>query len=240
MAMAGLIAAAGCTATVAGTGTALPTGAPASNQPTSSLSASQLAQRAHDELAKATSVHISGDITDDGVRMQLEMTTSTSGAEGTVTMMDAEIQIKLIGSALYLKAPASFWQQHAGMSSTQATYLASKWLQTTPTDDFASLQQFATPAEFAAQLFSDVDLSSLTTADSRTIDSRPAVGLKDPDDDSLLYVATTGDPDPLALVAGSGGESSGEMLFTDYGKSVQITAPSPDETLSVPNTVAHI
>jgi len=77
-------------------------------------------------------------------------------------------------------------------------------------------------------LFDAPDLGTLckTANDGpTTYKGAKVVAIRDTSDGSKLYVAATGRPYPVAIVAGRKGKS-GAVTFGDWNKSVSLSAPS--------------
>jgi len=58
-----------------------------------------------------------------------------------------------------------------------------------------------------------------------------------PEDDSILYVAMTGDPFPLAIEAA--GPKADTGTFSDFGAAIEVTAPAPGQVVTT-NDLAQL
>jgi hypothetical protein len=183
--------------------------------------ASRILADARTAATGAGSVHVTGTILDSGARLKLDLRAGDRTGSGTITYRGSPVQVVRIGRTLYMKAPESFYAA-TGADSATATLLAGKWLKASATQrDFAQL----------AQLTRLGDLLTLTTkpdgkiskGGTSTVAGTPVIALKD-DKGGSLYIATTGEPYPVAL-RGKDATSSGDVRFSEWGEPVAASAP---------------
>lgn len=176
------------------------------------------------EAAKAaSSVRLSGQVpsSEDPVEFDLQMT--PSGSTGTVGVPSGSFEIISTPDAVYIKGDEKFNKQFSGQD---AELLEGKWIEI-PGDDARNSEfvLFASSTSFFDRLIAaEADLQK---GDVRTIEGVPAVELVSPD--SSLWVATSGEPYPVALTAGE--QAAGRLVFSEWNADVVISAPDEDEIL---------
>jgi len=198
-----------------------------------SLSADEILARAKTALTRASSVHLVGQVTEDGDEMRLDLRIKgREGGIGIINVQNHKIELVRVGQTVYMRTDENFWASQIGDPAV-AKQLAGKYLKG-PVDD-VRLKQLANFTDMAglADLMLKPD-GKLAKGERKTVNGIPAIGLvdDDPKDPGVLYVAVQGEPYPLQLApAAAGSNSQGSIDFVDYGKSVQLTAPSAAEVI---------
>lgn len=214
-----------------GTGTPTTTPAPAlTDNGVAALAPSEILSKAVAALQAASSVHIKGDVTNDGQKIGFDLTlTKTKDGVGTLTMSGQTVQLTKIGTDVYMKADAAFWKQFAGdQGDLIATLLQGKYLKTSTSDtEFGSMASFF---DFAEAI--DLKGGEATKGETKSINGINAISLKESGSTSpsTLWIATQGEPYPLRL---EGPPGEGAIDFTDYNKPVTIPTPPADQVLDV-------
>jgi hypothetical protein len=198
---------------------------------------SNLASKPANEVAKdavnaaeaASSVHISGQVTDSGQKIGLDLTlVRDKGATGSATLRGAKIDVVLVGKTGYLRAGSNFWKQvpHA---SFVAPILSDKWLKI-PADN-AQFGSFLGVAN-EKKLFDELNVhGDLTNKGAATYKGQSVVAIYDPEQHSTLYVSASGTPYPAGMVK-TKPPDAGALSFDDWNKSVTLTAPKDALDLS--------
>ena len=216
VALAGLMVAA---ATLAGcqndkTGTAEPAAPPpASSAPagTAALSADEILQRAQNALTTAGSYRAEGTLNQQGQQTRIDLRVSGQDFATTMAFGKAEVELLATGGKKYLRPNEQFWvmSTDARQGKVLARVLGGKWVTGAEKDQsFADLFSIGSAAEFLKPT------GPVSKGERREIGGAPAIGLVDSGDpDSVLYVATTGEPYPLQLT----GKGGSELTFSDFG-----------------------
>jgi hypothetical protein len=208
-----------------------------------------LATSAVQSIAKLKSAHITGSVTDAGKTYLFDVQlASATGATGSVTFDGASVKLILLPTAIYLqadqKAIAAFLALTGGTDGpvgAQVAPLAGKWLKladltktaagaTNPLDKIGSYQDF----NALSDAFKNAN-ATITMGDKKTINGESAQGLLVGNGSSgsgaVVYVQAGGAhlpveivPSPLATGATAG--ATGKIDFSDFNKSVSITAPA--------------
>ncbi len=193
----------------------------------SSSSSNGVASKSPQEILSATSkaastlssVHIVGTSLATAQPLGMNLTLSNNGSEGTITESGETLDIRSVGSSLYVKAGAGFWKRFA--NAAVASLLTDKWLKAPRTGQFS---QLATLTDKQALLTSILaNHPNLKKGSETTVNGRPVVGVVDATSGGTLYVATTGQPYPIEITGG--GSSAGRLVFNRFNESVTVSAP---------------
>jgi hypothetical protein len=196
---------------------------PASNG-VEALPADEILTKAKAALTAAKSYHVKGDITQEGQTAKLDFKVAGKDLSGTIEMKGPSIEIIKVGDDLYLKAPDAFWATLLQGKESSLALLKGKYVKTGATSGaFATLGNAAT----AEQLLKHE--GTLSKGQTKAFDSIPAIGLVDSKDKSVLYVATQGEPLPVAIESPDGKV----LTFTEYNQTVEITAPPAAEVFDL-------
>jgi hypothetical protein len=171
------------------------------------------------------SVRISGTVVKDGQRTSLNIVSAHGSGGGVLFQNGQKFQLVVIPPAVYLKAPASTWtalSQGSAAGGLSAQLFGGKWVQTsTANSDFAGFADIFDVSKLMSQ--SD-DPGTLTKGKITTFHGQRAIPIRSSNEPSTVYVAAAGRPFVLGVVGT--GDSSGEVLFTDYGTAKLPRAPA--------------
>jgi hypothetical protein len=198
---------------------------PASNG-VEALPADEILTKATAALTAAKSYHVKGDITQEGQTSKLDFKVAGKNLSGTVETKGLNIEIIKVGNDLYLKAPDAFWTSllPPGKESSLAL-LRGKYVKADATSGaFATLGNAFTADEILKPE------GTVSKGETKTFDGVPAIGLIDSKDKSVLYVATRGEPLPLAIESP---DNKGVTTFTEYNQPVDIKAPPAAEVFDL-------
>lgn len=201
-------------------------GSGSSSNGLASKSADDIQSAMVDALKSAKSVHLKGDMTQDGERIEMDLQlTSTGEASGTITSEGQAISIIRVDGDFYMKADGSAWEALSG-SPEAGALLAGKWLKIPGGDeDFSDFEDLTDLAKLAENMTADGKLTK--QSGTQTINGKKAVVLEDDSEDmGLLYVAATGTPYPLRIAPKAGSTDKGFLDFLDYDKPVTVKAPA--------------
>jgi hypothetical protein len=184
--------------------------------------ANQVVKDAVDAAEAASSVRMAGQIADSGEKVGVDLTlVRDKGATGSATFRGAKADVILVGDSGYLRAGSDFWKQvpHA---SFVAPLLADKWLKI-PSNN-AQLGSFVGLAN-EKKFFDKLRVhGKLTNQGATTYKGQSVVAIYDPKEHTTLYVAATGTPYPAGIVK-TQQPKAGALTFSDWNKSVTVTAP---------------
>jgi hypothetical protein len=168
----------------------------------------------------ATSVHVSGSITDEGQPLTLDLVIATGkGGKGTMSESGLRFDIVRVGKNAYIKGSDAFLKKFAGDAGAQL--LRGKWLKgSATTGDLAALA----PLTDTAKLFNGAlgSHGKLENKGETEYKGQKVVAIEDTSQGGTLYVAATGEPYPVAIV---GGKQKGTITFDRWNDSVSIEVP---------------
>lgn len=169
----------------------------------------------------ASTVHITGAMTESGQRMTLDLRlVAGKGATGRIVVGKQPIDIVQLGRFAYFRVSASFWRRYGG--SVAAQLLAGRWVKVaSTTPGFSSFTSLTDMSHFFTSMFSSH--GTLSLGGTRTIAGTQAVGIVDTSKDGgTLWIAANGKPYPLRLTQTGG---PGYLSFGAWNVPVRITAP---------------
>ncbi len=193
-----------------------------------SKSAARVVADATQAAQAASSLHISGQITDNGQQISVDLTIAKGkGATGSLTLKGQKVDLEVIGGDAYMKAPGAFWSQFAGAQGSMiASVLADKWLKfPTSNPQFSGFTKIASSQSLLSQLMSKH--GTLQNKGATTYKGQSVVAIEDKTKGGTLYVAGTGTAYPIAITKTSvGSGATGSITFDSWNASVSLTAPS--------------
>jgi hypothetical protein len=170
----------------------------------------------------ANSVHVSGSLVSNGSPVTLDLDLlAGEGGRGQVSEDGLSFELIHVGRTVYLKGSRAFYQHLGG--ATAAQLLQGRWLKAPATiGSFASLASLTDLRRLV-----DMALAINGTpaqAGVATVAGQKAVGLTNASKSGTLYVATTGQPYPIAVT--EGGASSGRIVLDRWNEPVSLTPPA--------------
>ncbi|HVP74915.1 MAG TPA: hypothetical protein VMS63_02750 [Gaiellaceae bacterium] len=185
-------------------------------------SAAQVAADARKAAVGASAVHVSGSIVSSGTPLTMDIRiVKGTGGSGEMSEQGLKFQLVRVAGKAYIKGSDAFYKKFAGAGV--ATLLHDKWLAgSATTGSLAAL----TALTDIAKLFSGAlgSHGTLKNEGETTYKGQKVVAIKDTSKGGTLYVAATGTPYPIAIVAPNNGKQ-GSVSFDDWNKTVSITAP---------------
>ncbi len=186
-------------------------------------SAAQVVTDSRAALKTAKTVHLTGTVKgtgdDAGSNFTLDMHyLNGTGGYGSMTVSGQKLEIVRIGNDVYIKGDATV--------TGAAAASAGKFQKLSATSGTGkSIGDIANLSSLADNIITS-DKTLQPAVAKETVDGAEAVVLTDnaSDGPGKLYVANTGSPVPLAIEGT--GSSTGKLTFSDYGKSVSVTAPT--------------
>lgn len=188
-----------------------------------SKSAAQVFADAQAAATNARTAHVSGSIGPPGSQAKLDLSmVRGSGAKGSMSTKGLPFDVVRIGDTIYIRGSDAFWQHFAGRSLARLVH--GTWLKGSATR--GRLRAFAAITSLGA-IFAGIGShhGKLVNDGTTTYQGQQVVAIRATNDGSKLYVAATGKPYPVALLAGKGGQF-GKVTFGDWNKHVSLSAPS--------------
>lgn len=190
-------------------------------------SAEQVVADAKKAAVNASSVHVSGNITDNGTPLRIDLTlVKPQKGKGSLAEQGLKFDVIRVGDTVYIRGSEAFLKQFAGAAA--ATLLKGKWLKGSATNSqFAALA----PLTDAQQLFKAAlgQHGKLKNNGEVTFQGQKAIEIVDTTQGGKLYVAATGDPLPVAL---RGSKQQGRVNFSNWNADATVEAPAGAVDLS--------
>jgi hypothetical protein len=216
-----------CAALGAGLAAAGPASGATAGDPLSGLSAGQIASKAVGNLKTASTVRVAGDVSSSGQTYDLNLTlVGGRGCTGAMTVVNTgSFKFTAIGNQVWIKPDQQFWKKE-GATTAVLNVVSGKYLRVTANSQFGSLRAFCQPSQLAGSF--GTSQTGVVKGNTITIAGQPALQIKDTGDSGSMYVSEKTQPEILRLSAGS----RGTLNFSDYNRSVTLTAPPASETLN--------
>jgi hypothetical protein len=184
--------------------------------------AAKVAADALQAAVAASAVHVSGAIVSGGTPLTLDIhVVKGKGGSGEMSEQGLKFQLVRVGGKAYIKGSDAFYKKFAGVGA--AALLHDKWLAgSATTGNLASLTSLTDISKlFTGALGAH---GTLKNEGETTYKGQKVVAIKDTTKGGTLYVAATGTPYPIAIVAPNNGKS-GSITFDEWNKTVSISAP---------------
>jgi hypothetical protein len=216
-----------CAAVAAGV-TACGTSSSTPSSPLAGLTADQIAAKAITDLKVASSVRVTGDVSSGGQTFDVDLTlVRAQGCDGTLAQHGTgSFQILSIGTLLWIKPDAQFWQNAGGNDPAVLKIVSGKYLKVKTTSQFGSFRDFCDTNQFAGSFGNHP--TGLTEGKTATIAGQSALQIKDTGDAAYIYVSDTAKPQILQIADGS----TGHLGFSEYNSPATLSAPPRRDTLS--------
>ena len=218
---AGILAVlAACALAACGAGSSTPAG-----NGVASMAPQQILAATARAAAGLRSVHINGHSLSPSEPLSMDVTLTNGGGEGTIIEDGNSLQVRSIGTSLYIKASAGFWKRYS--SARAAAMFSGKWLKTPQKGPFSALGTLTDKQTVLDQMLSNN--GSVTKGSLTRINGHAVVGLLDAHRGGTLYVATQGKPYPIEIVGS--GTKGGRVVFDHFNVPVTISVPPHAITL---------
>jgi hypothetical protein len=203
-----------------------PTTPPPTDNGVAALSAPEILTRAQAALKTALSYRITGTVTADGRKTEVNVLRGDQDVQGTVTVDGNPLEVLMIDGNLYLKGSDAFWREYVPREQQALVPLLTGKHVKVRADD-PNFRQFTELFDAQKILASD---DTLTKGELTTINGTPAITLADDAGEGTLAVATVGQPYPLRIASADGDP---EITFTDFGTPVTVNIPPADQVLDL-------
>ena len=206
-------------------GTSATATAPADNG-IASLSGTEILAKSQAAAKAASSVTVVGTVPQGSGSVSIDMAIGPGVADGTITVQDVAVQIRVTGGKTYINAPAALFEKMGGSTGKVAgQVLGGKWFEVPASgsvaDSFNGLENVTDKDTLFSGLLSAGKNPTVKGTD--TVSGQPAVILLGPKGGTLA-VATTGQPYPLQVKAKEG--ATGSVDFKDWNVPVNVQVPT--------------
>jgi hypothetical protein len=168
------------------------------------------------------------------------MQTIDEGNEGKATLL-------VLPGIAYLKGDATFLESQVGLSVSEASAYAERWISFVPNDNSYDYQQLVAGDTLSSALSESTPSGRLTLKSERIIDGQSVVGLSGglgslgvsgAKGSEVLYVSTVSPYLPVEFVVSgtyAGHSGTSVVTFSDWGEPISVIAPSgatPESSIS--------
>ncbi|HET7430372.1 MAG TPA: hypothetical protein VFJ89_02600 [Nocardioides sp.] len=195
-----------------------------------------ITQAASADMKALKTLHITGDVTTNGQRIDLDMRSTTDGeCQGTVEVASGSAQIVSSRGSYWMKPDKAFWKQTAGaQASVIEQAVGDKWV-TVPAnsglDEVCDLDNFLKAFDNAS---GNDPSASPSSAGTEQIDGQDAVKIagEEKGQPVAAWVATA-DPHYILKLEVGGASDGGTLSFSDFDQPVDVKTPSPSEVVDL-------
>jgi hypothetical protein len=198
------------------------------SRPASEPSAGSLTNSMWSSVHDASSVHVSGQLSRNGVPFGVDLSVTRSGdAAGTISQRGTPLHVVAADRKIYLQVTPAFLRE-ASMPASACATACGKWVEVSSgeasqlTGDF-SIQQLVTPL---------ISAPKLATAGKVTVRGQPAWVLR-ASDGSTVAVSVAAQHYPL--LARRGGSPHEVVEFSQWNSVAAPEPPSPSQVLQLNN-----
>ncbi|MFE7409837.1 hypothetical protein [Streptomyces laurentii] len=221
-----------------------------SPRPYSNLTPAQIADKGIAATKSATSFRMTGHVMAHGRPADIDVSLNQNDCSGTVKLRNGSGEVRQTGGTTYIKGDDAFWRTGmAGQRLSQEqmnsaiSRLHGRWLkipagmtdghgmkmeQCNVTSIAADLAKFKTEHGQAVRgpdgVVNNTPVATVIKRNSVTAHGRTH------EETSTLSIASKGTPYILKAVR-TGGTGTGSLVFSDFGKTVKVTAPPADQTV---------
>ena len=195
------------------------------------LSAQEILDASLKAANAASSVTVTGDITNDGQQVKLDLELGTDAAQGTFSAQGINAEIRVVGGKSYFKLSGEDFAKVAGegdnpeVAKAISSLLGDKWIAAPQDagDDLGGLGEFGQKDNLLKGIL-EAD-GTVTVKGTGEVNGTPVVFLEDTKGEGTLAIQTVGEPYPVQI-KGDGTDGSGKITFSDWNAPVSVTAPT--------------
>jgi hypothetical protein len=226
---ASCLAAAACGSSGSSGAAASPSSTP---NPLASLTAAQVQQKALTDAEAASSLTMSGTVTQTGQTYTIDLGIKRSeGCEGTIGVgTEGSVKIIEIGKTVYMNPDKQFWAANAGSDASAVIALVNgRYLQTTTTDkNVAGISDMCSVSQL---LNSGTTTETAAKGPVTTLNGTRVLELK-ASDGSTEYVTDTSKPEFVEATAPKGTKDGSGKIVVGVDAPVTLTAPPASQVLN--------
>lgn len=190
------------------------------------LTADKALAKVKADAATVKSVHVKGEIVQDGNTLGLDVHAGDAEGEGTLTVGGGTVELKLLDGTAYLRGDETALKSF-GASEDELAATAGKWLKSSASGgEFDSFSLFLDTSQLFTS-FLDPN-GTIQAGKLTTINGKQAFTLIDSATEAeggggTLYVSATGKAVPLRIA--KAGSEGGSVDFLDYDAAINVEAP---------------
>lgn len=226
---------AGCGSDYSSSGAATTAAADTSTLPANGvekLSAKEILDASLKAANAASSVTVTGSITQEGQEISLDLALGTDAADGTFSAQGINAEIRVVDGKTYFKLSGEDFARIAGQGDSPeiakaiSSLLGDKWIavpEDSDDDDLAGLGQFGQKDSLLEGILQPD--GNVTVKGTGEVNGTPVVFLDSSDGEGTLAIQTVGEPYPVQI-SGDAASSGSGIIFSDWSAPVSVTAPT--------------
>lgn len=196
------------------------------------LSATEILEKSQAAASAASSVTVTGSITDEGQKINLDMELGKTSAQGTFSAQGIDAELRVVDGKAYFKLSGEDFAKIAGQDNNPelvkavSALLGDKWIALpagSGGDELGGLGQFGQKDSLLDGILKPDGV--VTVKGTGEVNGIPVVFLDSSEGAGTLAIQTVGEPYPIQI-KGSDSDSSGEVNFTNWNEPVNVTAPT--------------
>ncbi|UYQ64265.1 MSCRAMM family adhesin SdrC [Streptomyces peucetius] len=209
------------------------------------LNAGQIADRAVEATKAAGSLTMAGRIEKDGEPFSVDLALdSAQNCTGRLGVKGGRAELRQVAETMYLKGDRQFWSaslQERSSASPDGSgndavveLMTGRWIKM-PAGSIKDMDRLCDlKAMFARMDVDEADRKRMTKGPDAKVDGVPTVTLvkRQQGTTTTVHVAKEGKPHVLKIVR-AGGDETGTIVLSGYGKPVQVEAPPADEVVDL-------
>lgn len=203
-----------------------------SSDPLANASAKTVATEAIANTKAASSLMISGGVTQSGTTYSINLGIKGSqGCTGTIGEgSKGSVKLITIGKTVYMAPDNTFWKANMGSeASPAAALLAGKYLKFAATD--SGVSAIADMCDVSKLFDSQTTPGNVTKEKVTTLGGVQVLPLKDSSDGSVAYVTDTGKPEIVEITAPKNAKDGSGKITVTIGAPVTLTAPPASQVI---------
>lgn len=191
--------------------------------------AAALASTAQHAVQQATSVHVDGQVTNNGVPVGINLGVDRAGnISGTIAENGANLNVISADGKVYVKATSAFLKQVKAPANA-CSIVCGKWIQLPP-DEANQITSQLTMTNLTGGAKTSTSTAGVKEAGSTTVDGQPAWVLKGADG-STVAVSTNGTHYPLQVHGGTGRQ--GVLKYSQWNSVPHPAAPPSNQVINL-------
>lgn len=194
-----------------------------------------------DSTGSLNSLRVQGMVSENGEETKLNLALNTDGnCEGTVGVQGGTAQLISVDGVDYLKGDEEFWKASAGGDQAQADQiiglLGDRWAKVPASSGGSGFGEVCDLDNFLAD-FTSGSGGDYTVGETSEVDGIPAVELVEDNavtgEKTTAVVGTEDGKHYILALSSEGGDSPGEITFSEFDEPVQAKAPAPGDVLDL-------
>jgi hypothetical protein len=193
-----------------------------------------IAKAAAADMKDLSSLHLQGDLTTGGEKLDLDMQVTTSGdCQGSIGVAQGKAQILSSNGQAYMKPDKAFWESTTpGTAAQIETVVGDKWVLVPSASGFGKLCDLD---QLLQGLGENDPTGKPTAAAADSVDGKDAVKLtgKDKDGNPVTAWVASDSPHYILKIQQTQGSEPGTLTMSGFNEKVAVQAPPQDQVIDL-------